>query len=215
MKFQLVSLKDDEVWYRLTDNEETHKKYPYSFCLEIGYRIKQKKVHVMWRVKNTGKGDMYFQIGAHPAFYFPGYDADTKERGFFGFDKKEGLEYILIGEKGCANTDVRYPLELKDGLLPMDTSTFDGDALILENGQVGEVALYDNSRKAVLRLLFDAPVVGLWSPPGKNAPFVCIEPWYGRCDRMNFEGEYKDKDWIQYLPENGTFDGGYVIEIME
>ena len=89
MKFQLVSMKDDEVWYRLTDNEETHKKYPYSFCLEIGYRIKQKKVHVMWRVKNTDKGDMYFQIGAHPAFYFPGYDADTKERGFFGFDKKE------------------------------------------------------------------------------------------------------------------------------
>lgn len=32
---------------------------------------------------------------------------------------------------------------------------------------------------------------------------------------MNFEGEYKDKDWIQHLPENGTFDGGYVIEIME
>lgn len=215
MEFQLVSITDNEVWYRLTDNEETHKKYPYNFCLEIGYRIEQKKIHVMWRVKNTGTGDMYFQIGAHPAFYFPGFDASTKERGYFGFDKKEGLEYILIGEKGCANTDVHYPLELKDGLLPMNTSTFDSDALILENGQVGEVALYDNSRKAVLRLLFDAPVVGLWSPPGKNAPFVCIEPWYGRCDRMNFDGEYKEKDWIQHLPENGTFDGDYVIEIME
>ena len=189
MDFQLISKTDDEVWYKLTDNEETHKKYPYSFCLEIGYRIEKKKIHVMWRVTNTNDGDMYFQIGAHPAFYFPGFDSSTKERGFFGFDKKDGLEYILIGDKGCANTDVHYPLELRDGLLPMDTSTFDGDALILENWQVGEVALYDNSRK--------------------------IEPWYGRCDRMNFDGEYKDKDWIQHLQKGGVFNGGYVIEIME
>ena len=112
-------------------------------------------------------------------------------------------------------TDVHYPLNLKDSLLPLDTSTFDADALILENGQVKVVTLYDNARKAVLSLQFDAPVVGLWSPPAKNAPFVCIEPWYGRCDRMNYDGEYKDKDWIQKLQPNGVFNGGYVIEILE
>lgn len=215
MEFSLVSCTDDEVWYSLTDNEETHAKFPYSFCLEIGYRIEGKKIHVMWRVKNPGDREMYFQIGAHPAFYFPDYDVQTKERGFFGFDRKDGLEYILIGEKGCANTEVHYPLEMTDGLLPMDTSTFDGDALILEDSQVGEVTLYGNDRKAVLSLTFDAPVVGLWSPPGKNAPFVCIEPWYGRCDRMNFDGEYKDKDWIQHVAPGEVFNGGYVIEILE
>lgn len=215
MEFSLVSCSENELWYRLTDNDETHKKYPYNFCLEIGYRINGKRIEVMWRVGNTGRGDMYFQIGAHPAFYFPGFDVSAKERGFFGFDKKEGLEYILIGGKGCADTGAYYPLVLDEGLLPMDTSTFDGDALILENGQVREVTLYDNSRKAVLRLSFDAPVVGLWSPPGKNAPFVCIEPWYGRCDRMNFAGEFKDKDWIQRLAEGEVFNGGYVIEILE
>lgn len=215
MEFSLVSVSDDEVWYRLTDNEETLRKYPYNFCLEIGYRIEGKKIHVMWRVANSGDREMYFQIGAHPAFYFPGYDSTTKERGFFGFDRTDGLEYILIGEKGCAVTDVHYPLNLKDGLLPLDTSTFDGDALILENGQVKVVTLYDNARKAVLNLQFDAPVVGLWSPPAKNAPFVCIEPWYGRCDRMNYDGEYKDKDWIQKLQPKEVFNGGYVIEILE
>lgn len=42
---------------------------------------------------------MYFQIGAHPAFYWPDFNADTQNRGFFGFDKEEGLKYILISEK--------------------------------------------------------------------------------------------------------------------
>ena len=39
MEFTLVSEKDDEVRYRLVSNEETLQKYPFPFCLEIGYRI--------------------------------------------------------------------------------------------------------------------------------------------------------------------------------
>ena len=86
----------------------------------------------MWEVKNTGEKDMYFQIGAHPAFYWPEFDASNSERGFFGFDKENGLKYILISEKGCADPSTEYSLELTDGLLPLDTHTFDKDALILE-----------------------------------------------------------------------------------
>lgn len=157
---------------------------------------------------------MHFQIGAHPAFYYPGYDAATAERGFFGFDKTDGLRYILISEKGCANPDKEYPLALSDGLLPLDIHTFDNDALILEGSQVKEVTLYDKEKTPYLSLHFDTPVVGLWSPPAKNAPFVCIEPWYGRCDRAHYRGEYRDKDWMQHLSPDSVFNGGYTIEVL-
>lgn len=212
-KFELIACSENEVRYRLTDNEETHRKYPFPFCLEISYRIEGKRIEVLWQVTNTGTETMSFQIGAHPAFYYPGYDAETAERGYFGFDKAEGLKYILISEKGCANPDVEYPLQLSDGLLPLDVHTFDRDALILENSQVKEVTLYDKEKNPYLSLYFDTPVVGLWSPPTKNAPFVCIEPWYGRCDRAHYEGEYKDKDWMQHLAPAEVFNGGYVIEV--
>ena len=66
---------------------------------------------------------MHFQIGAHPAFYWPDFDASTQERGFFGFDKKEDVKYILISEKGCADPSAEYSLELADGLLPLDIHT--------------------------------------------------------------------------------------------
>lgn len=215
MDFELISESENEVRYRLTDNEETRSKYPFPFCLEIGYRIEGKKIEVLWEVRNTGTDTLHFQIGAHPAFYYPDYEPETTERGYFGFDKTEGVNYILISEKGCADPNKEYPLELKDGLLPLDTHTFDKDALIIENSQLEEVTLYNKEKKPYLSLYFNAPLVGLWSPPAKNAPFVCIEPWYGRADRAYYTGEYKDKDWMQHLAPKKTFKGGYVIEVRE
>ena len=52
MEFTLISEKEDEVRCRLVSNEETLHKYPFPFCLEIGYRIQGKKIEVMWEVKN-------------------------------------------------------------------------------------------------------------------------------------------------------------------
>ena len=206
MDFELMLELEDEVRYRLVDSEETRKKYPFPFCLEIGYRIEGKKIEVLWKVINTGTREMHFQIGAHPAFYYPDYDTETTDRGYFGFDKTEGLHYILISEKGCAAPDKEYLLELTDGLLPLDIHSFDKDALILENSQVKEVTLYNKEKKPYLSLYFDTPVVGLWSPPAKNAPFVCIEPWYGRCDSAHYKGEYKNKDWMQHLIPGEVFN---------
>lgn len=215
MDFELIAERPDELRYRLTDNEETRKKYPFPFCLEIGYRIEGKQIEVQWEVKNTGDEEMYFQIGAHPAFYFPSFDAESDERGYFGFDRTEGLKYILITEKGCADPEHAYPLELTDGLLPLYTHTFDKDALILENSQMKKVTLYNKEKQPYLSLHFTAPVVGLWSPPARNAPFVCIEPWYGRCDRVHYAGEFKDRDWMQRLAAGEVFNGGYTICIEE
>ena len=96
-----------------------------------------------------------------------------------------------------------------------NTYTFDKDALILEGSQVRRVTLYNKEKAPYLSLHFDAPVVGLWSPPAKNAPFVCIEPWYGRCDKAHYTGEYKDKDWVQHLQPEEVFKGKYTIEIEE
>ena len=213
MDFTLVSQTENEVRYRLESSEATLAKYPWSFVLEIAYRLHGNKVDVIWEVTNPSDKELPFQIGAHPAFYYPDYDPQTKERGFFSFDKKEGIDYILISEKGCADTAVEYPLPLKDGMLPLDISSFDRDAFIIEKSQVSKVTLHRQDGSAWLSLSFDAPLVGLWSPPGKNAPFICIEPWYGRCDRAHYQGEYKDKDWINTLAPGEKFSSVYTIEV--
>ena len=213
MDFTLVNRTETEVRYRLESSEETLAKYPWPFVLEIAYRIHDNKVDVIWEVTNPGEAEMPFQIGAHPAFFYPDYDPETKERGSFSFGRAEDIEYILISEKGCAETGVKYPMELKDGKLPLDTSSFDRDAFIIEDYQVKKVTLHRQDGTPWLSMSFDAPLVGLWSPPGKNAPFICIEPWYGRCDRAHYEGEYKDKDWINVLAPGERFSSVYTIEV--
>ncbi|MDO4214342.1 MAG: aldose 1-epimerase family protein [Bacteroidales bacterium] len=212
MDFTLVKEEADEVQYELQSSDETLKKYPFQFKLQIGYKLIDDKVRVMWQVTNADDKDIWFQIGAHPAFYFPYYGTETDDRGFFGFDKQD-INYIRLSEKGCADPTVHYQVPLEDGFLPLNTHTFDIDTFIIEDSQLKEVTLYDLQKQPVLGVQFDAPLVGLWSPPTKNAPFVCIEPWYGRCDRAHFTGDYKEKDWIQHLPVGGVFQASYDIKI--
>jgi galactose mutarotase-like enzyme len=214
MKFELVSATDSEVWYRLESTPETLAKYPWPFVLEIGYKLEGNSVEVLWKVTNPGSEEMFFQIGAHPAFNYPGFDAQTSERGYFSFDKSEGLESIAIKEKGCVDVDSTYLLNVEDGLVPLKSDSFDNtDAYVLQNSQVSEVTLRALDKSPYLTVRFDAPVVGLWSPPSKNAPFVCIEPWYGRCDRVAFTGEYCEKDWVNALVPGATFSASYTIVI--
>lgn len=215
MEFSLVSCSETEVRYRLESSEDTLSKYPWPFSLEIAYRLHGNSLDVIWEVTNPGDEDMYFQIGAHPAFNYPDYDPDKTERGFFSFDRKTGLECIRIQEKGCVDTMTKYPLELReDGLLPLDRETFDSiDTLMLQDSQISQVTLHRVSGEPWLRLDFTAPVVGLWSPPRRNAPFICIEPWYGRCDRVRYEGDYREKDWINRLEPAGRFSSIYTITV--
>ncbi len=215
MDFEFVEAGPQQARYRLSSNEETTAKYPWPFVLEITYRLHENKLDVIWEVCNPGAGDMYFQIGAHPAFYYPDYDSGKTERGYFSFDRCGNLESIRIKEKGCVDAGTKYPLEVPlDGLLPIERDTFDDiDAIILEDSQVGKVTLHKNDGTPYLALSFDAPVVGLWSPPKKNAPFVCIEPWYGRCDRVGYKADYREKDWMNRLGAGERFRGGYTIEI--
>ena len=213
MDFTLVAESDDKVLYELNYTEETLAKYPYKFKLCIGYALEGDKVRVIWKVVNMDEKEICFQIGAHPALYFPNYEEKTSGRGYFGFDNPH-LSYIRLKEKGCADPEVAYHVPVnEEGLLPLDTHTFDIDTFIIEDDQVKEVTLYDLQKKPVLALQFTAPVVGLWSPPKKNAPFVCIEPWYGRCDRVNYTGDYSEKDWVQHLPVGEVFEASYTIQI--
>ena len=215
MEFTLVSQTAEEVRYRLESSDETLAKFPFPFVLEIAYRLHGNKLDVIWDVKNPAAEDLYFQIGAHPAFNYPDYSLESFARGFLGFGRTEGLECIRIKEKGCVDVDVKYPLEIPaDGLLPVAADTFDAiDTIMLQDSQIDQVAMYRADGTPWLKMTFDAPVVGIWSPPGKVAPFICLEPWYGRCDRAGYEGDYKDKDWVNRLAPGESFHASYTIEI--
>jgi len=229
MDFKLVSATGTEVFYELNSSAETFEKYPYPFKLTIGYKIHNNVIDVIWRVENPSDNTIYFQIGAHPAFHWPLFNNETiekgvdamdeilaknKERGFFLFNPQiNNLTCTVITEGGCVDKNIKKDIPVSNGLLALTTDTFAKDALILENNQVNKVTLCDQQKKPYLSVKFDSPLVGLWSPPSKNAPFVCIEPWYGRADEAHYKGTYEQKDWIQKLDAKQKFESVYQIII--
>ena len=98
----------------------------------------------------------------------------------------------------------------------MDAHTGDEDGLILDHGQVKKEGLVDaDGAKLVTMLCPDALSVGIWAPAGGEAPFICLEPWIGRCDNLGFAGEVKDKFDEQNLEPGLEFRTAYDILIGE
>lgn len=106
---------------------------------------------------------------------------------------------------------VLFPLigKYKDKYTIQEDS-FEKDAFIIEGGQAGMVSLVKNE-KPFVTVKFDTPVFGLWSCKSKNVPFVCIEPWYGRTDAIDFTGELKDREYSNHLDAGEVFEKSFSI----
>ena len=118
---------------------------------------------------------------------------------------------IIEGDGSGCLSDRSKELALDGGVLEMNSRLFDEDALIIEDRQADSVTLLDPEGKEVLTVAFDAPLFGIWSPAGKHAPFVCIEPWYGRCDRVGFTGELDEREYGNRLGAGEKFRVAYNI----
>ena len=196
MEFEMVSRSEEEIWFRLESDEETLSKFPFAFVLKAGYRIEGNKVKVLWQVENPGGEELYFSIGGHPAFNCPIDEGTRQEEYFVDFGDVEEVVSTGINEKGLAmNCSNVYPLT--EGRLALTPNLFDADALVIENSQTDTVALCRKDGSRYLTVTMDAPLFGVWSPAGKGAPFVCIEPWCGCDDYENCSGDFRDKPEIQ------------------
>ncbi len=213
MTFKLMSYTKNSTALRLTSDADTLEKFPFPFILEIQYYLENNKIHVTYTVHNSAKKTpLYFQIGAHPAFNYPDFNPKDNIHAYLHTDT-DTLHYKLIGEEGCLNTAQTYSLQAEKHYFALDNKLFDKDALVMEGKQLHHVSLLDKEKKPYLSLDFDAPVFGLWSPAGKNAPFICLEPWMGRCDAIGFQKDFSEKDWINKLEGGKNMTFSYTIRI--
>ncbi len=211
LEFQVKSEAANEIWFYLESDAQTLEKYPYAFLLELGYELQGSTVIVKWKVTNPADGELYFSIGGHPAFCCPLQKGEEQEDYRIWFDAKEQVITGVIENGLMTAGQAAYPLE--DGCLRVTEHLFDHDALVIEHGQVHKVALVKPDGTHYLTVSFDAPLFGVWSPPGKKAPFVCIEPWYGRCDAVDFAGTWQQREWGQCLSAGQCFEASYQISV--
>lgn len=212
MEFTLVKQTEDKVVLALHDNEETLKVYPFHFNLGVSYRLDGNKIHVVWHVENTGKSEMHFQIGGHPAFFAPGCKAGEPLKGVLRVDNNGPLKGLKSHIDGSVEMD-EVDVASKDGLISFDDEFFAHDSVKLHNNQTSCVELLNPDGSVAVSLSYKCPIIAFWSPYQKCAPFVCIEPWYGVGDPRGYKGAFKDKPLINHLLPGASFMSEYIIAV--
>ena len=209
-EFRCIESGKTKASFLFASNEETKEVYPFDFELLITYTLEDKNLKVEWEVRNTGDEDMYFTIGGHPAFQFAEPD-EVKSDYLLRFPGKESLEYVLINPAEAAvDPDKVYTLELQNECCQVTEEMFEKDALIFDNGQITEVWLCRKDGTPYAGMKCEGfPNFGIWSV--KDAPFVCLEPWMGRCDNVGFDGELSEKPNVNHAAPGESFRQSYLI----
>lgn len=213
MEFTMVNKDDNSITFSLKSDENTIKKYPYEFELNITYTLEGNELTVAWNVKNPSTDKMYFQIGAHPAFLCPIHGEDDKVGYKLYFEGVEEIHHhgnTLDTGLAVMSEDIVLPLNNHRAVIT--NGFFDRCTYMIEGNQTGVVGIENPEGERIVDVCFDTPLFAIWSPEKKNAPFLCIEPWYGRCDATTFEGELSERDYINELDGGAEFNGGYSMK---
>jgi galactose mutarotase-like enzyme len=203
--FEVISKTDHSVIFSLKYSEETLKIYPFKFELQIMYELTDNELKINYKLINLQEDEMYFSIGAHPAFTIDGNFEDYE----LEFDNNLPLiSHQLKNELFSGKT---VEISLKDKVLPLKYELFEDDALVLKNSTTSNLTLLKNRVPQISVHFKDFPYLGIWTK--KNAPFLCIEPWLGIADSKNSTGNLKEKEGIQKLNGNAELEKSFSIEV--
>lgn len=208
MEFEEIKNDEQEKEYRLQANEETLKKYPYKFELLVKYQVKNDTLTVTYEVENKDDKNIFFGIGAHPAF-----KCDySSENYYLEFEKQEDEIGILELEDGLIAKARLKEEVIENNRINLKKDTFERDAIIMHNLKSSKITLKEkDTDKELLEFDFTGfPYLAIWSK--KGAPFVCIEPWYNTADYKETIGIFEEKKKIIGLNPKEKFKCKYKIK---
>lgn len=202
----LVAQNEAKITFIEKDDAETLKIYPYSFEVYVAYELVGKSVKSSYRVVNKNNNIMYFSIGGHPAFNCSIGDKIV-------FDNNETLDTIGLDTE-CLRNGKTYPVLNNENTIIITKDIFNNDALIFNNVTSKNVTIEsDNHNRKVRFDMGECPYLGIWAKP--NAPYVCLEPWWGVDDDYIPRDDFSKKDCIQSLGAGKEFNCYWQVEIIE
>ncbi|PHA03540.1 LACX protein [Bacillus pseudomycoides] len=211
LTFTIKEQSESKITYVVTSNKETLQNYPFAFELLVSYELHETSVYVTYEVINLNTKDMYFSIGGHPGFNCPLLPNESFTDYYLSFSAPEHLETSVL--EGPFLSKNKLIVAEKTTELPLTYDLFKNDALIFENMNKNEIAIRSHKHNKFIKVAFEKfPFVGVWTP-GNDAPFLCIEPWYGIADEVEPAKDFKEKKGIQMLKANETFTCYYSITI--
>ncbi|MCI8443049.1 MAG: aldose 1-epimerase family protein [Provencibacterium sp.] len=206
---------EDTLLFRLCSSAETLQSYPFRFQLEVIFTLLCDGLAVRYRVVNEDEREMIFGIGAHPGINCPLVPEECFEDYELRFAQPES-----VLSPGFSEGEILYS-QMHDFLhgsntLRLDYDLFQSDAIILEGLKSREVALVGAKSGRGIRFSFpDYSTLAFWTPPGKGAPLLCLEPWYGMGARDDEPSEdLAGKHGMVHLQPGGEWEAEYSIHFL-
>jgi galactose mutarotase-like enzyme len=211
-EFAITGQSESQATFTLTDDESTLKRFPFPFTLDVIYTLDSSTMHVTYKVTNTGNDNMFFSIGAHPAFKVPLDKKLDYQDYYFEFEQTEDAYRWMISSQGLIEP-VTVPFLINTNVLHITKDLFRNDALVFKYLNSHKVKLKSNRSKHGIEVSFPGfPFLGLWAAPGAN--FVCIEPWCGIADRTTSNQEFINKEGINLLTSSQVFQRTWSVSVM-
>ncbi len=207
-----VELNDGcRIQFALESNASTKQNYPFNFRFIIEYTIDNTQLYCTYKVENTGTNEMYFSVGAHPAFAIP-LTTDTNFNDWFlEFNENENCGIYPLTKDGLIKAETT-PQFNNSNTLQLTKELFYKDALVFKDLKSTDIKIKSGKSSNGLQMKFDGfPYFGIWN--AKDANFVCLEPWLGISDTENSNGKLTDKEGIISLAANNTFSATWSVEL--
>lgn len=186
------------VSFVLHENSDTLKMFPFKFTFTMRYTLTESKLEILYEVANNSDVPMPYCIGAHPAFACPNSEGMGFEDHRLVFQEKETVCSPVLDCKTRLFKSQGGVWRLKNSReCPLSYSLFDNDVLYFRNIVSKNVSLLDKENHGIKVSWDGFNSLGVWTPAGMKAGFVCIEPWCGCDDFDDCTGNFRDKPEIQ------------------
>lgn len=201
MDFRAEQRTESAVRLVIEDTEETRNCYPYKFGFAMSYKLTEDGIRIEYQVENRDTRPMYYCIGAHPGFNCPMEEGQYFEDYQLQFEMEENC-FACVYDLNALEFDRAskgYHLD-HTAVIPLRYELFDHDAIYFEGLKSKKVSLIHGGTGRGVEVSFeDFASVAFWTPTGKRAPFLCIEPWNGSAICSDEDDEFAHKHDVQCL----------------
>ena len=216
IEFTLVASTEDSLTLEMTDTAETRDGFPFQFTLRVTHTLNDDGYTTAYEVRNTGSVTMPFMLGAHTGFLLPFSEGCRFEDHtlIFQYPEQNVTRYIAVNGKIIEDPQGEPNYLKGSDRFPLGYDLFDDDALMLAGLASRKVSLVDSNGQGVSMEFEGFDALGIWTPPGKEAPFLCIEPWNGINAFINEDSEFSQKPFIKTVAAGDTYQVSHRVRIL-
>ena len=211
-EFTLVEQKPDSITMMIASDEESLKQYPHPFVVKVTHTLTNTGFSTYYTVENPTDATMIFCIGGHPGFACP-QDGEDFEDYTLVFEKEEDPNGYYTDSKSVLQKEPYALLNGKE--LPLNYDDYQKDVFVMPSIQSKELVLHSKKQGDIFRFVMDGfPALGIWTPPNKKAPFICLEPWLGLPAMDGESGTFEAKPYATTLMGKESKTVGYTVELL-